>query len=63
MEKTTVSIDFTGCLNDKMKGFYRTKYTTPGGETRHAAVTQFEVCVLLYVSYIVGGGVLCQCSI
>ena len=27
-----------------MKGFYRTKYTTPGGETRHAAVTQFEVC-------------------
>lgn len=26
-----------------MKGFYRSKYTTPTGDTRYAAVTQFEV--------------------
>lgn len=26
-----------------MKGFYRSKYTTPSGEIRYAAVTQFEV--------------------
>lgn len=26
-----------------MKGFYRSKYTTPSGEVRYAAVTQFEV--------------------
>lgn len=26
-----------------MKGFYRSKYTTPAGEIRYAAVTQFEV--------------------
>ena len=34
---------YTGELNDKMKGFYRSKYTTPDGEERHCAVTQFEV--------------------
>jgi len=26
-----------------MKGFYRSKYTTPDGKDRYAAVTQFEV--------------------
>lgn len=36
-------LDFTGELNDKMKGFYRSKYTTPEGEERYCAVTQFEV--------------------
>lgn len=35
-------LDFTGTLNDKMKGFYRSKYNTPDGEERHCAVTQFE---------------------
>ncbi|XP_009980887.1 PREDICTED: puromycin-sensitive aminopeptidase-like protein, partial [Tauraco erythrolophus] len=38
----TLKIDFVGELNDKMKGFYRSKYTTPTGDTRYAAVTQFE---------------------
>lgn len=38
-----LKIDFVGELNDKMKGFYRSKYTTSGGEVRYAAVTQFEV--------------------
>lgn len=39
----TLKIDFVGELNDKMKGFYRSKYTTSAGEIRYAAVTQFEV--------------------
>jgi len=33
---------FDGELNDKMKGFYRSKYTTPYKEERYCAVTQFE---------------------
>lgn len=33
--------DFTGELNDKMKGFYRSKYVV-GSEEKYAAVTQFE---------------------
>ncbi|XP_063281260.1 puromycin-sensitive aminopeptidase [Prinia subflava] len=38
----TLKIDFVGELNDKMKGFYRSKYSTASGDTRYAAVTQFE---------------------
>ena len=38
-----LKIDFVGELNDKMKGFYRSKHTTAAGEIRYAAVTQFEV--------------------
>jgi puromycin-sensitive aminopeptidase len=39
----TLEMDFTGELNDKMKGFYRSKYLGNGGsEERYAAVTQFE---------------------
>jgi len=35
-------INFTGILNDKLKGFYRSKYVHPSGEERYAATTQFE---------------------
>jgi len=35
-------MSFVGELNDKMKGFYRSKYTVDG-EERYGAVTQFEV--------------------
>lgn len=35
-------LEFTGELNDKMKGFYRSKYFTQSGEERFAGVTQFE---------------------
>nr|XP_016933786.1 puromycin-sensitive aminopeptidase isoform X2 [Drosophila suzukii] len=35
-------MSFTGELNDKMKGFYRSKYFGPNGEERYAGVTQFE---------------------
>lgn len=33
---------FNGELNDKMKGFYRSKYFNSNGEERYAGVTQFE---------------------
>ncbi|MFH1141484.1 MAG: M1 family metallopeptidase [Chloroflexota bacterium] len=33
---------FTGELNDRLHGFYRSSYKTPKGETRTLAVTQFE---------------------
>ncbi len=34
-------VSFVGTLNDELAGFYRSKYTLRG-ETRYAAVTQFE---------------------
>ncbi|KAK3096131.1 hypothetical protein FSP39_023548 [Pinctada imbricata] len=37
-----LQLEFTGELNDKMKGFYRSKYSSPEGEERYCAVTQFE---------------------
>ncbi|XP_013782586.1 puromycin-sensitive aminopeptidase-like [Limulus polyphemus] len=39
--KGELYLEFSGVLNEKMKGFYRSKYTTPEGEIRHAALTQF----------------------
>lgn len=38
-----LSMNFVGELNDKMKGFYRSKYKDANGEDRYCAVTQFEV--------------------
>ncbi|XP_047517240.1 puromycin-sensitive aminopeptidase [Pieris napi] len=38
----TLYCEFVGEINDKMKGLYRSKYLTPSGEERYAAVTQFE---------------------
>lgn len=40
--KATLELEFIGELNDKMKGFYRSKYFTSTGEERFAGVTQFE---------------------
>ncbi|XP_064113032.1 LOW QUALITY PROTEIN: puromycin-sensitive aminopeptidase-like [Macrobrachium nipponense] len=37
-----LSLAFDGELNDKMKGMYRSKYTSESGEDRYSAVTQFE---------------------
>jgi len=39
-------MSFIGELNDRMKGFYRSKYSI-NGEERYGAVTQFEVCNML----------------
>ena len=38
----TVSCRFSGTLNDKLRGFYRSTYTAPDGETQTIATTQFE---------------------
>lgn len=35
-----LNVTFTGNLNDKMKGFYRSKYYTASGEERYGGVTQ-----------------------
>ncbi|MEK7558776.1 MAG: M1 family metallopeptidase [Patescibacteria group bacterium] len=39
--KGVLKISFTGILNDKMRGFYRSKYEIDG-KIHHMAVTQFE---------------------
>ncbi len=38
----TVSCRFSGTLNDKLRGFYRSTYTGPDGELQTMATTQFE---------------------
>ncbi len=38
---TKITIKFTGILNDKMRGFYRSRYEHDG-KTYHMGVTQFE---------------------
>jgi puromycin-sensitive aminopeptidase len=38
----TVSCRFTGTLNDKLRGFYRSTYATADGDTQTIATTQFE---------------------
>ncbi len=40
--KVRLDIEFTGTLNDQLRGFYRSQYTTPSGEKRYLAATQFE---------------------
>ncbi|MCJ2520885.1 MAG: M1 family metallopeptidase, partial [Candidatus Thermoplasmatota archaeon] len=37
----TLSMQFTGILNDQLRGFYRSQYVTPRGEKRFLAATQF----------------------
>ena len=38
----TLSIEYEGEHNDKMRGCYRSKYTTPSGEEKYMITTQFE---------------------
>lgn len=38
-----LSVDFTGQLNDKLKGFYRSNYTGEDGSEKFCAATHFEV--------------------
>jgi len=40
--RCTLSCRFTGTLNDKLRGFYRSTYTDPDGELQTIATTQFE---------------------
>jgi len=37
-----IELDFTGILNDKLRGFYRSTYEDDAGQTRTLATTQFE---------------------
>ena len=37
-----LDLSFTGVLNDRLVGFYRSEYQTADGETRYLATTQFE---------------------
>ncbi|RNF04316.1 aminopeptidase-like protein [Trypanosoma conorhini] len=39
--EAVLSIDYTGCINDKLAGFYRSKYTVKGKEC-YMGTTQFE---------------------
>lgn len=43
-----IHIEYTGTLNDQMRGFYRSKYTCSDkpSEERYGAVTQFEVRIV-----------------
>ncbi|MBI4498852.1 MAG: M1 family metallopeptidase [Chloroflexi bacterium] len=38
----TLHLRFAGTLNDQLRGFYRSRYTSPDGATRYLAATQFE---------------------
>ena len=38
----TLTVQFTGVLNDQLRGFYRSQYTGPDGQQRFLASTQFE---------------------
>ena len=40
--EATLAIRFTGELNDKLRGFYRSTYTDIDGNERHMATTQLE---------------------
>ncbi len=40
--EATLSISFTGILNDRLRGFYRSAYVDGEGRERHLASTQFE---------------------
>jgi len=39
----SLAVKFTGILNDKMKGFYRSQFKGPDGETRYNGVTQCKL--------------------
>ena len=48
-EKTTLKIDFTGILNDKMAGFYRSSYIdAKSGEKKWLATTQMGISFPLH---------------
>ncbi len=40
--KATLSIEFSGILNDQLRGFYRCQYTDADGVSQNMAATQFE---------------------
>jgi len=50
-----LALKFAGEINNRMRGFYRNKYTTPdGSEVRYGASTQFEVPPLKFFNLSLG---------
>lgn len=47
----TLFLEFTGSINDKMKGFYRSKFKGPDGQDKYNGVTQFEATGILIIFY------------
>ncbi|CAL1295996.1 unnamed protein product [Larinioides sclopetarius] len=41
-QKYEVEMDYVGCLNDQLAGFYRSSYKDNGSETKWLATTQFQ---------------------
>ena len=39
---STLHLEFTGILNDKLRGFYRSRFTDDDGVEHYIATTQFE---------------------
>ncbi len=39
---STLHLEFTGILNDKLRGFYRSRFTDDDGVEQYIATTQFE---------------------
>lgn len=46
----TIHLEFTGILNDELRGFYRSSYKDDNGDVHWLAVTQFESTGLLFLS-------------
>ena len=51
-----IDVEYTGTLNDKMRGFYRSSYKENDGNVKYMASTQFEVsyvgvCICAYCFY------------
>ena len=40
--EATISLKFTGILNDKLRGFYRSRFTDDDGVEHTIATTQFD---------------------
>ncbi len=40
--EASLALEFTGTLNDELRGFYRSRYVDVDGEERYLATTQFE---------------------
>ena len=48
----SITIEYTGTHNDKMKGFYRTKHVNEDGSSFYSLVTQFE-CEFFIILFVI----------
>jgi hypothetical protein len=47
-----INVEYTGTLNDKMRGFYRSSYKDNDGNVKYMASTQFEVCFIFNLLFL-----------